>query len=165
MDNIQKLNKSSGEKTQTQRQCMPVVKTTVGKLVVENNVATESSTQNSNPASSGADISQDPLVQYLMSSAIVGWQLYAMARAMFDDLSMYSSEQKTAHFQEVATKSITDVQGNMVPFRPIETVAGLQSVVLPFWRTKIEAEREIARKEKERNDQKDKTADTSEVKG
>ena len=90
------------------------------------------------------DINTDYLVQYLMASCIAGWQLYAMARTMFDDLPMYSDEDKQKFFESIAKKYIADESGNTVPFKPIHTIESLKQTVLPFWLAKIAAEQQLA---------------------
>ena len=146
--------------------------------IVDNNTTSQQSSNNNNPAQEApvttevsgnqvptseaggnTNIATDPLVKCLMLSVITGWQTYAMARSMFDELPMYTAEEKEAYFKKVAQESITDANGNMVAFKPVNTIVALEKAVLPFWQMKLKAAREA----KEAAGQKDNQTGTGAV--
>ena len=90
-----------------------------------------------------AGIKNDNLVKCLVASAVAGWQLYAMARNMIDAIPTYSTEEKKAFFAEVAKTSISDDKGQMIPFKPLDTIEVLNNIVMPFWLAKVAAEKEV----------------------
>jgi len=78
-----------------------------------------------------------------MTSAVAGWQLYAMARNMFDSLPNYTEDQKKAYFGKIASIAISEDGGQMIPFKPSDTIEVLNNIVMPFWLSKMAAEREV----------------------
>jgi len=99
-------------------------------------------------ASAKLDISNDNLVKCLMASAVSGWQLYAMSRSMFDAIQTYSEDEKKTFFAKIAKKRISDENGNMVLFKPSDTIEILNTVALPFWLAKVDAEKKVEAYEK-----------------